>query len=95
MTQLKRINRHFKKIESQTKLNTLTMESLERKRSLLRNSPGGRSNKSIQDLESNETAQAEQQTIDVKEVNVAGEGEGNRHAFLSTKKKWSNTFILK
>lgn len=63
LTQLKRINRNFKKIESQTKLDTLTMESLERKRSLLRNSPGSRSNKSIQDLDAKATVQ--QQNDDV------------------------------
>lgn len=57
LTQLKRINRNFKKIESQTKLDTLTMESLERKRSLLRNSPGSRSNKSIQELDTKAAVQ--------------------------------------
>ena len=53
LTQLKRKNRDFQKLQSQTKLDTLTMESLERKRSLLRNSPGGRSNRSTQELDPN------------------------------------------
>lgn len=60
LTQLKRKNRNFQKMQSQTKLDTLTMESLERKRSLLRNSPGSRSNRSTQDLDSTIALQAQQ-----------------------------------
>nr|XP_039257484.1 ralA-binding protein 1-A-like [Styela clava] len=59
LTQLKRLNRNFKKMQSQTKLDTLTMESIERKRNQLRSSPGNRSTRSIQDSESGQTQDKE------------------------------------